>query len=178
MKRILFALLCVVCTGTAWAQTPNSPVPAQPGTTVVSVQKTTAPVYDMRVIQPTSGGRFGGHACGTSDCAPDCCVTPTKTICVPYPEKKIVLKVTYSKECGKVCFPKCTLFSHGCNSCELGQCECHAWHQNFLVKHVTPCPTTVTKCRPECVPVCETGRCGVQCPAPAAVETIPAPKKK
>ena len=173
MKRILFALLCVACTGTAWAQTPNSNVPTQPGTTVFSVQKTTAPVYDMRAIQPDSGGRFGGH-----DCAPDCCVTPTKTICVPEPGTKKVMKINYSSFCDKVCYPRCSLFGHGCNSCDHGQCEGHAWQQNYLVKRVctTECP--ITKCVPVCVPVCDTSRCGVHCPAPAAVETIPAPKKK
>jgi hypothetical protein len=178
MKRILFALLCVACTGTAWAQTPNSTVPTQPGTTVLSVQKATAPVYDVRAIQPVSGGRFSGHACGASDCAPICSTTPTKTICVPVPATKVDVKINYSRICGKVCFPKCTPFSHGCNSCDHGQCECHAWQQNYLVKRVTITECPITKCVPVCVPVCETGRCGVHCPAPGKVETIQAPKKK
>src|SRR6516164_4216517 len=174
MKRILFALLCVACTGAAWAQTPNSTVPTQLGTPVPSAQKAPAPVYDMRVIPPVSGSRFGGH-----DCAPDCCVTPTKTICVPEPATKKVMKINYSKLCDKVCFPRCSLLGHGCDGCDHGQCEGHAWHQNYLVKRVciTECP--ITKCVPVCVPVCETNRCGVNCPAPAAVETIPTtPKKK
>jgi hypothetical protein len=180
MKRILFALLCVACTGTAWAQTPTStPPPAQPSVTVLPA-RAGAIATPSPSIQPASGGRvLAGPACGTPNCAtPACCATPTKTICVPEEGKKIVVKINYSSVCTKVCFPTCSLFGR-CNSgCDQGHCESHAWQQNYLVKRVciTECP--ITRCVPVCVPVCETGRCGVHCPAPAKVETIPAPKKK
>jgi hypothetical protein len=146
MKRILFALLCVACTGTAWAQ---APMPNQPTGTV----------------QQVSGGRIfagpacGAPACGTPACAPACgtpacapacapvCAAP-KTICVPEPAIAIHKKITYSSECGQVCFPKCTL-GRDCNSCDQGQCEGHPYQKNYLVKRVTvtECPTT------KCVPV-------------------------
>jgi hypothetical protein len=142
MKRMLFALLCVACTGTAWAQ---SPMPNQPSGTV----------------QQVSGGRiFAGPACGAPACGPACAAT--KTICVPEPAIVVHKKITYSSICGKVCFPKCSSFlSHGCNSCEQGQCGSHAYQKNYLVKRVcvTECPTTA--CIPVTVPACETGHVGM-----------------
>jgi hypothetical protein len=179
---MLLGLLCVVSTGTAWAQTPTSTPPAvQPRVTVLSVKKAASPAPEMQPTQPVSGGRlFAGPACGTPKCAaPACCATPTKTICVPETVTKVVVKINYSSICDKICYPKCSPFSHGCNSgCDQRRCEGHAYQKNYLVKRIstTECPTT--NCVPVCVPVCETGRCGVHCPAPAKVETIPAPKKK
>lgn len=183
MKRMLFALLCVACTGTAWAQSslPNQPMP-QPTVAVLAI-------YPGTPIQQVSHGRIlGGPVCApacAAPCAPVC--TPTKTICVPEPTTKVTIKINYSSICEKICFPKCSSFlSPKCDGgCAQGNCEGHAYQKKYLIKRieVTECPTT--RCIPVEVPVCET-RGGIlhqQRPgvvgAPVVVERIPvAPLKK
>ena len=186
MKRILFAVLCIACTGTAWAQ---SSLPAQPQLTVLPAQQGTT-------VQQVSGGRiFGSSACAPAcapKCAPACTPTcvpaclATKTICVPEPAVKVVIKVNYSSVCEKVCFPKCASFfsAKSCDSgCAQPNCDSNIYQKKYLIKKVcvTECPTT--KCVPVEVPVCETRggiihRSGVGA-APVIVESIPvAPIKK
>jgi hypothetical protein len=185
MKKMLFALLCVACTGTAWAQSPlpNQPV-MQPTLSVIAIQPGTP-------IQQVSGGRIlSGPACGApAYCAPACApvCTPTKTICVPEPSIKVITKVNYSSLCEKVCVPKCrSFFGSRCDSGCQASCESNVYQKKYLVKTlcVTECPTT--KCVPVEVPACET-RGGILhyrqqaagIGAPVVVESIPvAPTKK
>jgi hypothetical protein len=181
MRNMLLGLLCVACTGTAWAQTPPTTLPpAQSGATVLP---TASPVFPMQPIEQASHGRLlAGPTCGTPNCGtPACCAAPTKTICVPEPATKVV--VSYSSTCEKICFPKCT-FGRGCNSdCDQGR-EGHNYQKKYLVKTVCIADRPPTKWVPVTAPACETG-CGTQGilhnrrPAPAAVETIPQqPMKK
>ena len=187
MKRMLFALLCVACTGTAWGQTslPNQPVP-QPTLTVVGIHPGTQ-------IQPVSHGRIlGGQACApacTPACAPACaqaCLA-TKTICVPEPATKVTVKFNYSSVCEKICFPKCSSFlSPKCDTgCAQGNCASHPFQKKYLIKKacITECPTT--KCVPVEVPACEARgilhhrQTSANIGAPVVVESIPVqPLKK
>jgi hypothetical protein len=172
MKRMLFAMICVACTGTAWAQMPTLPQPTP----------TVAGVRSASLVQQMSGG---GPACGTAPCdQPSCnsdaCVrlTKTKTICVPEPATKVTVKINYSSVCEKVCFPKCTLWGSGCDSgCEQGKCEHHAYQKKYLVKRIctTECPTT--KCVPVEVPVCQPG-CAPGVPGYAIIEPAVVPPTK
>jgi hypothetical protein len=197
MKRLLLALLCVACTGTAWAQ--SSTLPATPS--VLPAYQPTYAVYDTRAIQTVSGGRFASFGCPSScDPCPTACAQPCATncathcaapcrepACIAVPAVKIVTKVCYSSTCEKVCFKDCSPFHCGhCDSgCDQGRCECHVYTQKYLVKrvHTTECPTT--KCVPTnpCCDTCGHGHRGGNGfiygqPAPM-VETIPVqPMKK
>jgi hypothetical protein len=167
MKRILFALLCVASTGTAWAQSPTPTQGVLPA----------YPVYQMQsgAIQQVSGGKvFGGSGCCVPNCAPACGVPacqPTKTICVPEPSVTIHKKITYSSICERVCFPKCPPLGGGkcCDSgCGQGNCESHSYQKKYLVKHVciTECPSTT--CVAVTVPACNTGCAGAACAQPSS----------
>jgi hypothetical protein len=186
MKRLFLTLACAALANTAWAQAPMQTLPTAPppGAVVLSVQKSVV-VTQQAPIQQVSGGRLVGGACCT-----EACCTPTKTICVPEPGIKVTVKINYSSECTKICFPKCTLFGAGCcnSGCEQGQCSSHIYQKKYLVKKVciTECPTT--NCVPVEVPACETGHCRIlgrpaacapDCaPAPVVVPATPAPTKK
>jgi hypothetical protein len=171
MKRLLLALLCVACTGTAWAQTGMALPATQPSVVVLSVQKgTPTPVYDP--IQQVSGGRFfaGPGCCGTA--CPTTCATSCPT-CIAVPAIKVHTKICYSSVCEKVCFKDCSSFFGRCNSgCDQGKCEAKVYTQKYLVKrvHTTECETT------KCVPACDNCHGGVVVQprfATPGVETIP-----
>jgi hypothetical protein len=193
MKRLLLALLCVACTGTAWAQT--STLPATPS--VLPAYQPTYAVYDTRAIQTVSGGRLGSLGCPTAcDPCPTACAQPCPTACaqpcrepacIAVPSVKIVTKICYSSACEKVCFKDCPSFLGGhCNGgCDSTKCECHVYTQRYLVKRVNKTECPATKCVPTnpCCDTCGHGHHGgggiiYGQPAPV-VETIPAvPMKK
>jgi hypothetical protein len=181
MKRILLALLCVACTGTAWAQSPQ-PARPLPSANAITVQPATP-------IQQSTGNRQFAEFMPSNNCAPSCCqpcCVATKTICVPECATKITVKINYSSVCEKICFPKCSCFGGHCNSCcEQGKCDSHIYQKKYLVKHVctTECPTT--KCVAVEVPACDSRGCGIfhrqsggVSSAPIYVEPIPVPPTK
>lgn len=180
MRMLLLGLLCVACTGTAYAQNPISTQPAQPGVVVLAVQQGSSSTSAH--IQQVSHGRIFGcstcqKACGAEPCgAAACCETPMRTTCISVPSVKKHVHVTYSSVCEKVCFPKCDLFKSSCDSgCAQGRCEGQVYTKKYLVKRVcvTECPTT--KCVAVIVPACEQGHGAVisQQPVAPVVETIP-----
>ncbi len=177
MKKILFALLCMACTGTAWAQ---SPIPTE------------LPPAQGPTLQLVAGRILARDACCNSPCPPACpqpcknacpqaCKTacPREPVCISVPAKKIEKKITYSSACEKVCFKSCSSLLRGCNTgCDQGNCESKVYTQKYLVKKVC-----VTECDTyKCVPVnpnCDGCRTGIlqghhhQQPG-VVVETIPA----